>query len=145
MARHPQILSTGSYVPERVVTNAEVDALMGESTHEWLLANVGIRERRWMAPDQVTSDLIVEASKKALDRAGLTAADIDLIIVSTDTRITSYNVCYTKLLRRDCSRLDDPRFQRRVHTISMRYRNRRRSHVHIGACARNRTVRSGFV
>ena len=71
MPRNVQILSTGSYVPERVVTNAEVDALMGESTNEWLLANVGIHERRWMAPDQVTSDLIVEASKKALDGAGL--------------------------------------------------------------------------
>ncbi|MBK7452277.1 MAG: ketoacyl-ACP synthase III [Anaerolineales bacterium] len=83
--RNIQILSTGSYVPERVVTNAEVDAMMGESTSEWLLANVGIKERRWMAPDQVTSDLIVEASKKALERAGIPAADLDLIIVSTDT------------------------------------------------------------
>ena len=83
--RNVQILSTGSYVPERVVTNAEVDAMMGESTGEWLLANVGIKERHWMAPDQVTSDLIVEASKKALERAGITAADLDLIIVSTDT------------------------------------------------------------
>lgn len=85
MARHPQILSTGSYVPERIVTNAEIDALMGESTNEWLLANVGIRERRWMSPEQTTSDLIVEASKKALERAGLSAADLDLIIISTDT------------------------------------------------------------
>jgi 3-oxoacyl-[acyl-carrier-protein] synthase-3 len=85
MPRHPQILATGSYVPERVVTNAEVDELMGESTHEWLLENVGIRERRWMSPEQTTSDLIVEASKKALERAGLSAADLDLIIVSTDT------------------------------------------------------------
>ena len=85
MTRNVQILSTGSYVPERIVTNAEVDALMGESTSEWLLANVGIRERRWMAPDQVTSDLIVEASKKALERAGVSASDLDLIIVSTDT------------------------------------------------------------
>ena len=83
--RNVQILSTGSYVPERVVTNAEVDAMMGESTSEWLEANVGIKERRWMAPEQVTSDLIVEASKKALERAGITAADLDLIIVSTDT------------------------------------------------------------
>ncbi|MFZ5903380.1 MAG: 3-oxoacyl-ACP synthase III family protein [Chloroflexota bacterium] len=83
--RHPQILSTGSYVPERVVTNAEVDALMSESTDEWLLANVGIRERRWMSPQQTTSDLIVEASQKALVRAGLSAGDLDLIIVSTDT------------------------------------------------------------
>src|SRR5512138_986532 len=85
MPRNAQILSTGSYVPERVVTNAEVDALMGESTSQWLVANVGIHERRWMAPDQVTSDLIVEASKKALERAGISASDLDLIIVSTDT------------------------------------------------------------
>ncbi|NTU55483.1 MAG: ketoacyl-ACP synthase III, partial [Anaerolineales bacterium] len=83
--RNVQILSTGGYVPERVVTNAEVDALMGEATSEWLIANVGIKERRWMAPDQVTSDLIVEASKKALERAGISASDLDLIIVSTDT------------------------------------------------------------
>ena len=85
MQRHPQILATGSYVPERVVTNAEVDALMGASTNDWLLANVGIRERHWMSPEQTTSDLIVEASKKALDRAGIEAKDLDLIIVSTDT------------------------------------------------------------
>jgi 3-oxoacyl-[acyl-carrier-protein] synthase III len=83
--RNVQILSTGSYVPDRVVTNAEVDAMMGESTSEWLEANVGIKERRWMAPEQVTSDLIVEASQKALERAGITAADLYLIIVSTDT------------------------------------------------------------
>jgi 3-oxoacyl-[acyl-carrier-protein] synthase-3 len=85
MQRNIQILGTGSYVPERVVTNAEVDALMGQDTGEWLVANVGIRERRWMAPDQVTSDLILEASKKAIERAGITASDLDLIIVSTDT------------------------------------------------------------
>ncbi len=85
MSRNVQILATGSYVPERVVTNAEVDALMGESTSQWLIENVGIRERRWMSPDQVTSDLIVEASKKAMERAGISATDLDLIIVSTDT------------------------------------------------------------
>ncbi len=58
---------------------------MGKSTDEWLVANVGIRERHWMAPDQVTSDLIVEASQRALQRAGISAHDLDLIIVSTDT------------------------------------------------------------
>ena len=85
MHRNPHILATGSYVPQRIVTNAEIDALLGENTSDWLLANVGIRERRWMAPEQVTSDLIVEASQKALERAGINAADLDLIIVSTDT------------------------------------------------------------
>jgi 3-oxoacyl-[acyl-carrier-protein] synthase-3 len=85
MKQSPQILGTGSYVPARIVSNAEVDALMGESTHEWLLENVGIRERRWMSDDQTTSDLIVAASQKALTRAGITASDLDLIIISTDT------------------------------------------------------------
>lgn len=85
MVPHPQILSTGSYVPERVVTNAEVDALMGASTDQWLIENVGIRERRWMSHEQTTSDLIVEAAKNALAHAGLSPGDLDLIIVSTDT------------------------------------------------------------
>ncbi len=85
MSRNPQILSTGSYVPERVITNAEIDALKGAFTSDWLLTNVGIKERRWMSPDQTTSDLIVEASKKAIARAGISASDLDLIIVSTDT------------------------------------------------------------
>lgn len=43
MTRFAQILSTGSYVPDRVVTNAEIDELLGESTADWLVANVGIR------------------------------------------------------------------------------------------------------
>ncbi len=85
MSRVAQILSTGSYVPDRVVTNAEIDELLGASTSEWLEANVGILERRWMADDQTTSDLIVEASKKALEKAGVSPEEIDLIIVSTDT------------------------------------------------------------
>jgi 3-oxoacyl-[acyl-carrier-protein] synthase III len=85
MNRHPQILSTGSYVPERVVTNAEMDEIIGEPVSEWLVENVGIRERRWMAPEQTTSDLIVAASQKALERAGVAPAELDLLIVSTDT------------------------------------------------------------
>jgi 3-oxoacyl-[acyl-carrier-protein] synthase-3 len=78
-------MATGSYVPERVVTNAEIDQLMGEDTSEWLVSNVGIHERRWMSPEQTTSDLIVNASKKALDEAGVKPGELDLIIVSTDT------------------------------------------------------------
>lgn len=85
MRRVAQILSTGSYVPERVITNAEIDEILGEQTSDWLVENVGILERRWMTPDQTTSDLVVEASKKAIERAGITTDQIDLIIVSTDT------------------------------------------------------------
>jgi 3-oxoacyl-[acyl-carrier-protein] synthase-3 len=85
MPRKAQILATGSHVPERVVTNAEVDALLGQATDQWLIENVGIRERRWMAPEQTTSDLVVEAARRALGHAGLTPQDLDLLIVSTDT------------------------------------------------------------
>ncbi len=85
MTRYAQILSTGSYVPERVVTNAEVDELLGESTNQWLIDNVGIRERRWMSDDQTTSDLVMEASKKALRKADVSPKELDLVIVSTDT------------------------------------------------------------
>ena len=85
MARYAQILSTGSYVPERVVTNAEIDGILGEETSEWLIENVGIRERRWMTPGQTTSDLIVSASQQALAKAGVKPEQLDLIIVSTDT------------------------------------------------------------
>ena len=83
--RYAQILSTGRYVPERVMTNAEFDQLLGEPVSDWLVRNVGIRERHFMAADQTTSDLAVAASRRALARAGIQATDLDLIIVATDT------------------------------------------------------------
>ena len=83
--RYAQILSTGSYVPERVMTNADFDRLLGESVGDWLVENVGIRERRHMAEEQVTSDLAVAAGRIALERAGLEPDALDRIIVATDT------------------------------------------------------------
>jgi 3-oxoacyl-[acyl-carrier-protein] synthase-3 len=62
-----------------------MDAALGEPVSDWLVENVGIRERRMMAPDQTTSDLVVAASQRALEKAGIQAADLDLVIVSTDT------------------------------------------------------------
>jgi len=85
MSRHAQILATGSYVPPRVVTNQEIDEIIGEETSEWLKKNVGIEQRRWMTDEQTTSDLIAEASQAALKKAGVKAENIDLLIVSTDT------------------------------------------------------------
>ncbi len=85
MARHAQIMGTGAYVPERIVTNAEIDDILGESTSAWLEENVGILQRHWMTPDQTTSDLVVAASEKALARAGVDPEALDLVIVSTDT------------------------------------------------------------
>jgi 3-oxoacyl-[acyl-carrier-protein] synthase III len=85
MSRFAQILSTGRYIPEKVVTNADLDAMLGVNVGTWLEENVGIRERHVMAPDETTSSMVVAASRQALERACLTAADIDLIIVATDT------------------------------------------------------------
>ncbi|CDH46019.1 3-oxoacyl-ACP synthase III family protein [Candidatus Contendibacter odensensis] len=83
--RHAQIISTGGYVPERVMTNADFDQLLGEPVGDWLVENVGIRERHFMAEEQVTSDLAVAAGRIALERAGLEPNDLDRIIVATDT------------------------------------------------------------
>lgn len=84
--RHAQILSTGSYVPERVLPNSYFDALFPERDIDgWLRANVGIEQRHVMAEDQTTSDLCLEAAQQALQRAGLGPLDLDLIIVATDT------------------------------------------------------------
>lgn len=85
MTRYAQIVSTGRYVPAKVMTNAELDEILGEPVNDWLIANVGIRERHLMADDEVTSDLAVHAAKQALERAALRPDQLDLIIVATDT------------------------------------------------------------
>ena len=86
MNRYAQILSTGRYVPEKILTNAFFDDLFPERDIDgWLVKNVGIRRRHIMAPDEATSDLALHAANQALERAGITAADLNLIIVATDT------------------------------------------------------------
>jgi 3-oxoacyl-[acyl-carrier-protein] synthase III len=83
--RYAQILSTGRYVPEKVITNADMDRILGEPVGDWLVQNVGIRERHMMADNQATSDLCVAAARQALQRAGTRPEELDLIIVATDT------------------------------------------------------------
>lgn len=85
MSRHAAILGTGSYVPEKVLKNSDLEQMFGEPLDEWLRGNVGIAERRVMADDQVTSDLCVAAARIALNRAELDADELDLIIVASDT------------------------------------------------------------
>ncbi|HYO67113.1 MAG TPA: ketoacyl-ACP synthase III [Archangium sp.] len=83
--RYANILATGRYVPEKVLTNADVERIIGEPVDAWLHQNVGIQQRHLMADDQVTSDLCVEAAKQAMERAGVKPQELDLIIISTDT------------------------------------------------------------
>lgn len=83
--RYAQIISTGRYIPEKVVTNAELNAILGEDVDAWLIENVGIRERHVMADDETTSDMIAHAARQALARANLQATNLNLIVVATDT------------------------------------------------------------
>jgi len=80
-----RILGTGSYVPPKVLTNFDLQKMGLDTTDEWITQRTGVRERRIADPDVATSDLSLEASRKALDMAGLTAKDLDLIIIGTIT------------------------------------------------------------
>ena len=82
---HAIITGTGSYVPERVVTNAELSGLLGEDIDEFVASVLGIRERHWAGATESTVDLALPAAQRALESAGLAASDIDLLIVATDT------------------------------------------------------------
>lgn len=83
--RYARILSTGRYVPARTVTNAELEARLGEPVDAWLRENVGIAERHFMADDEATSDLALAAARQALARAGVAPAELDLVVVASDT------------------------------------------------------------
>ncbi|GAB4471258.1 MAG: ketoacyl-ACP synthase III [Anaerolineae bacterium] len=83
--RYAQIIATGLYIPEKVITNDDLNEILGENVGDWLVQNTGIRERHVMADDETTSDMIAASARQALDRARLRADDLDLIIVATDT------------------------------------------------------------
>lgn len=83
--RGATITGTGSYVPERIVTNAELSRILGEDIDAFVSNTLGIRERRYCAPGESTADLAEMAGRRALESAGVTAEEVDLIIVATDT------------------------------------------------------------
>lgn len=84
MAVYSRIAGTGSYLPEKVLTNADLEKMV-DTSDEWIVSRSGIRERHIAEPEQTTSDLAYEASLKALEAAGMTADDIQMIIVGTTT------------------------------------------------------------
>src|SRR6056297_832015 len=83
--RNAQISGTGMYVPEKVVPNSYFNEILGEDVDTWLRENVQIYERRWTGEDESTADLAEKAARKAMDDASVSANDLDLIIISTDT------------------------------------------------------------
>ncbi len=78
------IVSSGLYLPERVLTNAELEAMV-DTTDEWIVQRTGIRQRHVANETETTSFMATQAARRALDRAGLTGADIDGVILGTST------------------------------------------------------------
>src|SRR5262249_37785351 len=81
-----RVVGTGTYLPERVVTNDDLSQKMGIDTSDaWIRERTGIGARRIAAPNEATSDMATVASKRALEMAGVRAEDLDLIICGTVT------------------------------------------------------------
>ena len=91
------IAGTGSYLPERVMTNKELEGIV-DTSDEWITSRTGIKSRHIAAEGENTSDLATEAAKNALENAGVEATDIDLIIVGTITpdTLTPATACYVQ-------------------------------------------------
>ena len=89
MTLYSKIIGTGSYLPERRVTNQDLTQQLAakgiETSDEWIVSRSGISARHYAAPEQNSSDLAVAAARNALDMAGLQPDDIDLIIVASST------------------------------------------------------------
>jgi len=82
--RSTVILGTGSYAPDRILTNEDLSKIV-DTSDEWIRARSGIRERRIAAPDEATSDLAIRAAQRALEDSGIAASEIDLVVVATVT------------------------------------------------------------
>ena len=81
---YSRIAGTGSYLPERIITNAEMAKLV-DTSDEWIHTRTGIRQRHIAAEGQTTGDLALEAGRRAMESAGVSASDVDLLVVGTTT------------------------------------------------------------
>ncbi len=91
------VIGTGSYVPERRLTNSDLEKMV-QTSNEWIIERTGIEERRIAAPDETTSDMAMQAALRAMEDASVTAEEIDLIIVATITpdTYTPSTACYVQ-------------------------------------------------
>ena len=79
-----RITAIGTYVPERILTNADLEKMV-ETSDEWIVQRTGMRERRIAAPHEYVSDLAIKAVEDMVDRYGVTVRDADMILVATST------------------------------------------------------------
>jgi len=84
VSNHSRIAGTGGYLPAKVLTNHDLERMV-DTTDEWIYTRTGIRQRHVAADGENASDLALHASRKALEAAGIAAADLDLIVVATTT------------------------------------------------------------
>ncbi|HML10064.1 MAG TPA: beta-ketoacyl-ACP synthase III [Stellaceae bacterium] len=96
MAFRSQVAGCGAYLPERVVTNAELARRL-DTSDEWIRQRTGIGERRIAADGELTSDLAVAAARRALTRAGMSGSDLDLIVLATATPDHTFPATATKV------------------------------------------------
>ena len=82
--RTVSIIGTGSYVPEKILTNEDLSRIV-DTSDEWITTRTGIKERRMAAKDEHTSDMAAAAARKAIEQAGISAEEINLILVATAT------------------------------------------------------------
>ena len=80
--KHSKIIGTGSYLPSKVLTNYDLEKIV-DTSNDWIVSRSGIHERHIAADDELTSDLALQASRRAIEAAGISAGEIDLIIVAT--------------------------------------------------------------
>lgn len=93
------VLGCGGYLPERIITNAELAERL-DTSDEWIVQRTGIRQRHVAAPGELTSDLAVKAAERALADAGRSSADIDLIVVATATPDNTFPATAAKVQAR---------------------------------------------
>jgi len=99
LSRTVSIVGTGSYVPEKILSNADLEAMV-ETSDQWIIERTGIWERRIAAEGEFTSHLAAAAARNAMESAGVTALDIDLIILATVTPDTFFpsTACHVQRL-----------------------------------------------
>jgi 3-oxoacyl-[acyl-carrier-protein] synthase-3 len=81
---YSRIIGTGSYLPEKILTNHDLESMV-DTSHDWIMARTGIAERRVAADDEFTCDIAEKASRRAIESAGIKVSEIDLVVVATTT------------------------------------------------------------
>jgi 3-oxoacyl-[acyl-carrier-protein] synthase-3 len=96
MMKRSKIIGCGSYLPERVVTNAELSAKL-DTTDEWITTRTGIRQRHLAADGELTSDLALKAAERALENANIPASEVDMVVLATTTPDNTFPATATKV------------------------------------------------